>query len=206
MDYHQKRFLDALAFLPRPLLASLLTSAVLAGLLPGCATPSPELKRTASIAGLRCCIKHRIPLISVRGFTVKPTLLVHCGTERCAECDGHTPNRIADRDHLYKTHIHRFRAIVSYCSLCEAEFEKCIAETRLAKEDLTQITAVVARRPDVREPILRIITVNPEDALVDTGAEQRIGDVFNEFVLSKERGVWRISSPIFKHQIIAVGK
>ena len=175
-------------------------------LLTGCATHSSEFKRTVTISGQKCCVKHRIPLISVRGFQVKPTLLVHCGTERCATCDERTPNRIEDREHLLRTHLHSFRAVVTYCPLCEAEFVRCVAEHQLSDRDIQEIRAVVSHRSDVRQSIIRIVPVDTNRALVDTGAEGSIGEVFDEFGITRRDEGWYISSSIDAHKIIAVGQ
>jgi hypothetical protein len=40
---------------------------------------------------------------------------------------------------------------------------------------------------------------------VDTGAEQRIGDVFTEFRVTKHHGIWNVDSKIYRHTLVAVG-
>src|SRR3954464_1172387 len=166
----------------------------LVALLTGCAIHSSEFKPSVTIAGQKCCVKHRIPLISVRGFQTKPTILVHCHTERCATCTWDAPNRIEEREHLYRTRLHRVPAIVTYCPLCEAEFIACVAEYQLPDRGTQQIRTLVSPRSHVRQPVIRIVAIDTESALVVTGAEHSVGDVFDELGVAQREGKWYISS------------
>jgi hypothetical protein len=73
----------------------------------------------------------------------------------------------------------------------------------LSKADIAEITALVARRSDIRQPIFRITA---EDARSDrfvvyAGHQDKIGDQFDYFTVQKLRGTWRIESPV-SHDIV----
>jgi hypothetical protein len=68
----------------------------------------------------------------------------------------------------------------------------------LSKADIAEITALVAQRSDIRQPIFQITT---EDArsnrfVVYTGRRDKIGDRSDYFTVQKLRGGWRIVSPV----------
>jgi len=118
---------------------------VAAALFSACATTG-EVNRAVVIAGQVCCAKHRVALISVRGFEAKPLMLVHSADPRSPHCDEDTLNRIWDSQHLIRTSIHSVRHVVTYCPRCEAQYVQCLADWHLSETDIQQITAVVSRR------------------------------------------------------------
>jgi hypothetical protein len=180
--------------------------AVVAAVLGACATNSGEVNRTVVLGGQVCCVKHRIALITVCGFEAKPLTLVHSADPRSPVCEKRTPNRIWDSQHLIRTTLHPVRAVITYCPRCEVDYIECLAGYRLSSTDVQQIGVLVSRRSDIRKPIIRILSVDVNRALVDAGHEEHIGDVFDEVGVTKHQGRWRISSSIDAHKVIATGK
>jgi hypothetical protein len=176
-----------------------------AALVSGCVTTG-EVKHTVVIAGQVCCAKHRIPLITVRGFEAKPLTLVHSADPSSPQCDERTPNRIWDRQHLVRTSLHPVRHVVTYCPRCDAEYTDCLADWHLSDSDTQQITALVSRRHNIRKPIIRIVAVDKNRALVDAGHEARVADIFDEFGVTKREETWQLSSSIGAHTVIATGQ
>jgi hypothetical protein len=179
---------------------------IAATFLSACATNSGEVKRTVVIGGQVSCAKHRIPLITVRGFEAKPLTLVHSADPRSVPCDERAPNRIWDSQHLIRTNLHPVRHIVTYCPRCEAEYTECLAGYQLSEEDIQQISALVSGRADIRKPIIRLVAVDTGRALVDAGREEHVGDIFDDVGVTKHKGRWHISSSIDAHKIIATGQ
>jgi hypothetical protein len=165
-----------------------------------------EVKRTVVIAAHVCCARHRLPLLSVRGFEAKPLTLVHSADPRSPQCDERTPNHIWDSQHLIGTSLHSVRHIVTYCPQCEAEYIQCLADWHLSETDVQQITALVSRRHDIRKPIIRIVAVDKNRALVDAGHEEHVRDIFDDFGVTKRHEKWEISSSIDAHRIVATGR
>jgi hypothetical protein len=182
-----------------------LTGFITAALFVSCASAS-DMKRTLVIAGQLCCAKHRIPLITVRGFEAKPLTLVHSADPRSAQCDERTPNRIWDSQHLIRTSLHPVRHVVTYCPRCEAEYTECLAGYHLSNADIEQIGTAVSRRKDVRKPIIRIVAVDRNRALVDAGHEEHVGDIFDELGVTKRHDGWSVSSSVDPHRVIATGE
>jgi hypothetical protein len=176
-----------------------------AALLSGCSTTG-EVKRTVVVGGQVCCARHRIALITVRGFEAKPLTLVHSADPRSSQCDERTPNRIWDSQHLIRTSLHPVRHIVTYCPRCEAEYTDCLADWRLSDTDIQQITALVSRRTDIRKPVIRIVAVDKNHALVDAGHEEHVKDIFDELGVTKRQQRWQVSSSIDAHRVIATGR
>jgi hypothetical protein len=171
-----------------------------------CATSSFERKPVVIIADQKCCAKHRIPLISVRGFGASEGTLVHMDHPRVAICDERAPNRIWDSRRLYRTDLHHRRATVTFCPHCEAEFWECLGgDRKLSETDIREITLLLSRRSDIRKPVLRIVPDAANHALVDCGEEDRVDAVFNEIAVAKRNDRWVITSPIAKHVVIARG-
>jgi hypothetical protein len=179
---------------------------IVAGFLSACAINSGEVKRTVVIGGQVSCAKHRISLITVRGFEAEPLMLVHSADPRSVPCDERAPNRIWDSQHLIRTSLHPVRGIVTYCPRCEAEYTECLAGYRLSDSDVQHIRALVLRRADVRETIIRIVAVDTGRALVDAGREEHVGDVFDDVGVTKRQGRWHIPSSIDAHKVIATGQ
>jgi hypothetical protein len=94
----------------------------------GCAD-QPRIERipeTTFVArGRTYCSIHRVPLVTAQLFEPSPTLLIHCGDERCAECGERFPNSIDIRYSRHRNSVDRYAAKVAYCPDCEAAFEKC---------------------------------------------------------------------------------
>jgi hypothetical protein len=189
--------------LVRPMIRSSISVALLA-LLAGCASQFGEVKRVMIIDGQACCAKHRVPLITVRGFQAPSGVLVHNADPRSDVCDQRTPNRLWDSRRLLRTSIHPVPAPVTYCPRCEAEYTECMASYQLTVTDIQQIRDLVSRRSDIRKPILRIVAVDTNRAFVDAGRENRVGDIFVDFGVTKHHGKWRISSSIDSHRLLAV--
>lgn len=170
------------------------------------ASQAGEVKRTVMVGGQRYCAKHRVPRITVRGFEAKPLTLVHRDDPLSPQCDAHAPNRISDSQHLIESSVHTVRGMVTYCPRCEADYTACMAEYRLAKADEAQITGLVLRRSGLRRPIIRIVPVDTDRALVIVGSEQHVGDIFEDFGVTKEHSQWHVSSAIYPRKILAVGQ
>ena len=68
----------------------------------------------------------------------------------------------------------------------------------LSREDIVEITALVARRSDIRQPIYEITTEDPRRNrfLVHTGHRDKDGAPLDYFTVEKLRGTWRIVSPV----------
>ncbi len=69
---------------------------------------------------------------------------------------------------------------------------------RLSSEDIRDIKALVAKRRDIRQPILEIETEEgvSDRATVTAGQWSRAGDVADYFTVAKRHGKWRIISRI----------
>src|SRR4051812_8085209 len=134
---------------------------------------------TVVIAGQTCCIRHRIPLISIRGFEARPGTLVHDAAPRSPQCDERSPNRIWDRLRLARTWLHPVRSIVTYCPVCEAEYTNCLIGYHPSDADIQQITTILSRRRDVHKPIIRIVGVERNRVLVDAGRQEHVGNTFD---------------------------
>ena len=67
----------------------------------------------------------------------------------------------------------------------------------LSKADIAEITALVAQRSDIRQPIFQITSEDPRrDSFVVYTGHHKIGDQFDYFTVQKLRGTWRIMSPV----------
>ena len=73
----------------------------------------------------------------------------------------------------------------------------------LSRQDIAEITALVARRSDIRQPIYEIRTQDPRRSLfvVYTGHRDKDGAPFDYFTVQKLRDGWRIVSPV-SHEIV----
>ena len=183
-----------------PLVVSLLA------LLSSCATPMDQGKPVVMISGQKCCVKHRIPLISVRGYGASEGTLVHMDDPRVAICNERAPNHIWDSRRLYRTQLHHRRATVTFCPRCEAEFWQCIGgDRKLSENDIREINLLLLRPSDIRKPVLRIVPDATDHALVDTGEEDHVGAIFTEFAVARRHGRWVVASPIKEHAVIARG-
>jgi len=72
----------------------------------------------------------------------------------------------------------------------------------LSQSDVEQIKLLVSQRSDIRKPVFRIWVDRPKSALVQTGRQSYVGDIFNEFRLAKVHGQWQIVSKITQDRII----
>jgi len=87
-----------------------------------CQTPLSQ--PTFLAHGRTYCSIHRVPLVTARLFEPSPTLLIHCGDERCAECGERFPNSIDIRYSRHRNSVDRYAANVAYCPECEAAFRE----------------------------------------------------------------------------------
>ena len=73
----------------------------------------------------------------------------------------------------------------------------------LSKTDIAEITALVAQRSDIRQPIFQITAEDPrrDRFVVYAGHQDKIGDQFDHFSVQKLRGTWRIEFPV-SHDIV----
>jgi hypothetical protein len=73
----------------------------------------------------------------------------------------------------------------------------------LSRADVEEITALVAQRSDIRQPIFQITAEDPrrDRFVVYAGHQDQIGDQFDYFTVQKLRGAWRIESPV-SHDIV----
>ena len=62
----------------------------------------------------------------------------------------------------------------------------------ISRADIHAIEALVAERPDIRKPILRMMAVRNDRVQVLTGRDQYRGDIYNCFHVAKHRGRWHI--------------
>jgi hypothetical protein len=144
----------------RPFLLLAVTTGIV-----GCSIVSRPPETVVTVSGQKYCIKHCIPLISVRGFSAKPLMLVHMEHPRCYDCGKRAPNHIWDSQHLVRAKLHPRRTIVTYCPLCEAEFWQCLGgDHQFSQADIQQITFLVSCRSDIRKPILRIVADDADHA------------------------------------------
>jgi hypothetical protein len=175
----------------------------------GFADASAEQARTILRNNMLCCIKHRKPLITVRGFqsSSNPLVLVHSSDPRSTACDQRAPNRIGDDQHLSKTKIHVEAHVVTYCPQCAAEYWQCMArDPALSARDIAQIRALVLGRSDFRKPIIRIVPFSARRALVVGGMEDKIGSRFSDISVAKKSGTWSVNFPGELHEVIALGR
>ena len=175
-------------------------------LLASCAT---HYHRTILVGGETYCAKHHRPLISVRGFqsSSNPLVLVHSADPRSVPCDKRSPNRIGDDQHLIRSSIHIERATVTYCPVCAAEYWRCMGGDRhLTESDIHDITALALRQPQFRRPVIRIVPVYEDHALVVGGREDHGGDIFTDFSVARRQGRWVVAYPVDSHRVTAVGR
>jgi hypothetical protein len=73
----------------------------------------------------------------------------------------------------------------------------------LSREDIANITALVAQRSDIQQPIYEITTEDPRRYrfVVRTGDRYRDGAPSDRFTVQKLRGTWRIVSPVSHERI-----
>jgi hypothetical protein len=62
----------------------------------------------------------------------------------------------------------------------------------ISRADIHAIEALVARRRDIRKPILRMMAVKNDRVQVLTGSDEYRGDVYNSFHVVKRAGKWRL--------------
>jgi hypothetical protein len=62
----------------------------------------------------------------------------------------------------------------------------------ISRADIHAIEALVARRRDIRKPILRMMAVKNDRVLVLTGSDEHRGDIYNSFHVVKRAGTWRL--------------
>jgi hypothetical protein len=72
----------------------------------------------------------------------------------------------------------------------------------LSDGDVEQIKLLVSQRSDIRKPIFRIWVDRPDSVLVQSGRQSYVGDMFDEFRVSKKRGRWEIASKITEARIL----
>jgi hypothetical protein len=72
----------------------------------------------------------------------------------------------------------------------------------LSENDVAEIKQLVLQRSDTRKPILRIFADRPNHALVDSGRQGYVGNIFNSFAVAKRHGRWQIDSKIEEEHII----
>ena len=80
----------------------LLLVCVLLGL-NGCQTAEP--KRTFALHGRTYCVKHRIALVTARGFEAPSGIVIHGGVERYYPCEEQFPNHIWATRSLHRSKI-----------------------------------------------------------------------------------------------------
>ena len=62
----------------------------------------------------------------------------------------------------------------------------------ISRADIHAIEALVARRRDIRKPILRMMAVKNDRVQVLTGSDEHRGDIYNSFHVVKRAGKWRL--------------
>lgn len=83
------------------------------------------------------CRKHHVPLVATRMFMTRPGLLVHYHDERCIQCEERSPNHIITYYSLVQTQLHHIPTTFPYCTVCEAEFRRCVGDAPCYNADLT---------------------------------------------------------------------
>jgi len=73
----------------------------------------------------------------------------------------------------------------------------------LSSDDIHQIQILVLKRFDIAKPITRISVETPNDAMVEAGVPQRVGEAFFLIPVHKTNGQWRLS-PRSKWQRIEI--
>jgi len=111
-----------------PVYQALVLAALFALLLSGCCTPWRGAPTIVSSSGQRLCARHRIPLITVRGFVPPPKtylVLEPKGLRKLCQLSECYPNGVrGPYRSLWPTSICVERAPITYCPLCEAEIQK----------------------------------------------------------------------------------
>ena len=77
--------------------------------------------------------------------------------------------------------------------------------SRISKDDVAQISALVESRPDIRKAVYRIWADGVDRAIVRSGAEHYIDAEYSEFTVVKVRGKWKIVSRIEHGHIYGTG-
>ena len=62
----------------------------------------------------------------------------------------------------------------------------------ISRADIHAIEALIARRRDIRKPILRMMAVKNDRVQVLTGSDEHRGDIYNSFHVVKRAGKWRL--------------
>ena len=62
----------------------------------------------------------------------------------------------------------------------------------ISRADIHAIEALVARRRDIRKPILRMMAVKNDRVQVLTGSDEHRGDIYNSFHVVRRAGKWRL--------------
>ena len=72
---------------------------------------------------------------------------------------------------------------------------------RLSGSDIQQITALAAERKDIKQRVFSIWADRSDRAEVRSGSHS----IYSQFTVVKERGQWRIASPIMQAEIFPTG-
>jgi hypothetical protein len=75
----------------------------------------------------------------------------------------------------------------------------------VSADEVCEITALVRSRSDIRKPVLRITAEGHNRATVETGRNEKAGDIAQRFTVAKKLGKWSIVSPIDEEKISFVG-
>jgi len=94
-------------------------------LLTACVSSHPVI---TSSSGQHLCAKHRVPLVTVHGYTAPPGY-VHPGPDDYnyrAWFVYPFPNRVPDDESLSRNSVMHIRAPVTFCPKCEQEYKEAM--------------------------------------------------------------------------------
>ncbi len=81
-----------------------------------------------------------------------------------------------------------------------------VAFSGVAPENVRDIQALVARRPDILKPVLRVNLISAGRIEVVTGRDQRVGDVSDTFSVAKRHGQWDVASAVNRDSIVVTSQ
>jgi hypothetical protein len=69
----------------------------------------------------------------------------------------------------------------------------------ISRRDIRDIESLVARNPQIRKPIVRMMAWKPDSVQVVTGSDEHRGDTYNLVHAVKRHGRWRLAEITIEH-------
>lgn len=96
--------------------------------------------------------------------------------------------------------------------MCALALLSCTSSPQIAeptfsgvtREDVRELEFLIAHRPDILKPILRVHLIRPDKAELVSGQDTKVGDSFDTFTATKRNGRWRIDSSVVRDTVAVV--